>query len=154
LQRLLQPQSATVEDRPDQPVLVLESGEDGAHFRVRKYDGQMARRFRTHDVLEPRQFEFEYLLVQEQQGGQGLVLRRRRDFPHDRKVRQEGLDFRRAHLPRMPLLVEEDVAADPLQVLLLGAIAVMQRPQLFPHLVEQAGRPSTRGRFLIRIHAA
>jgi hypothetical protein len=54
----------------------------------------------------------------------------------------------------MPLLVEEDVAADPLEVLLLGAIALMQRPQLIPHLVEPAGRPSARGRFLIRIHAA
>jgi hypothetical protein len=63
LQRLLQAKTAAVENRADEPVLVLEPGENSAHFLVRHDDRQPARRLRTHDVLEPLQFEFEHLLV-------------------------------------------------------------------------------------------
>jgi hypothetical protein len=38
LQGLLQAQAATVENRPDQPVFVLESGEHGADFLVSEHD--------------------------------------------------------------------------------------------------------------------
>jgi hypothetical protein len=37
----------------------------------------------------------------------------------------------------MPLAVKQDEASHPEQVLLLGAIAVMQRAQLVAHLIEQ-----------------
>jgi hypothetical protein len=37
---------------------------------VREHDGQVTRGLRAHDVLQPWQFDFQHLLVEEQQGRQ------------------------------------------------------------------------------------
>jgi hypothetical protein len=54
-------------------------------------------------------------------------------------VREERLDLRSGHVTRVALAVEQDEAAQPEQVLLLRAVAVVQRAQLVAHLVEQPG---------------
>jgi len=55
-----------------------------------------------------------------------------------RQMAQERADLFGAHLRRMPLAMEVNVAADPRHVRLLGAQAVVSPAQTIPDLVEQA----------------
>jgi hypothetical protein len=57
----------------------------------------------------------------------------------DREKRQKPRDFGDAHLARMRLAVEEDVAADPVDVGLFGPPAVMPGTNRLTHAVEQLG---------------
>jgi hypothetical protein len=90
--------------------------------------------------VERWELDVEHLLVEEQQARQRLVLGAGRDTSHDGQVRQERLDFRSPHVAGMPLVVKEDVAANPVDVGLLGADRVMEQTELVPHLVEQLHR--------------
>src|SRR5712691_1380422 len=67
-----------------------------------------------------------------------LVLCRCGDLSLDGQRRQETRDLGRAHLGRMALAVEDDVAADPRDVGLLGTAAVMKGTDSAAHAVEQA----------------
>ena len=80
------------------------------------------------------------MLIEEQQGGQSLVLRTRRDPPLDRQRRQERLDFGHPHLGRMSLAMKEDVATDPADIRLLGPYRVVKQPEPLPDPVEQLRR--------------
>ena len=90
-------------------------------------------------ALDASRLDLEHLLVKEEQGAEGLVLRRGRDLPFDSQVREEGVDLGRAHLPRMTLVVEEDEALDPSGVGVLGADAVVADAAGRANLVEQPG---------------
>jgi len=68
------------------------------------------------------------------------VLRAGRHTPLDRQVGEELLDLGAAHVARMPLLVEEDEAGDPLDITRLGGAGVVADAQDLANLVEQAGR--------------
>ena len=57
----------------------------------------------------------------------------------DRKVGQETLDFGGSHLPGVALAVEEDEAANPLDVGILRADAVVLEPDAVSHLIQEAG---------------
>jgi len=52
-------------------------------------------------------------------------------------VAEELADLLAAHLLRMPLVVEEDEAADPIHIGVLGSHAVVADADRIPHLVEQ-----------------
>jgi hypothetical protein len=65
------------------------------------------------------------LSVQEEQGAQCLVLSGRGDPSVHGEGTEEAGDFGRPHLGGVALVVEEDVAADPRDVGLLGATTVM-----------------------------
>jgi len=96
-------------------------------------------------AVEPGQFDLEHLSVEEEDRSQRLVLRGRGHVTINGKVRQEILDLRAAKFRRVSLVMEKNVATGPEQILLLSAVAVVQRPQLVADLVEEA-------RF--RVHAA
>jgi len=61
------------------------------------------------------------------------------------KMSRKCFDMRRFHLRRMTLPVKKDIALDPVDIGLLGAIAIVQYAQTVPDLVQQA-RPR-RGTF-------
>lgn len=67
---------------------------------------------------------------------QRLILRRSGDIAPYRKIAQEGCDFSRTHLTRVTLVVEEDEAADPLQIRLLGSDAVVTQADHFAYLIQ------------------
>ncbi len=52
---------------------------------------------------------------------------------------EKSLHLRRAHLRGMTFGVKQDKAANPIQIGLLGADAVVLKTDFVPHLVEQAG---------------
>ena len=66
-----------------------------------------------------------------------LILRRSGNAAVDRQMSQKAFDFGRLHLPGVAFAVKEDKAADPLDVSVLGADAVMLEPDAIPHLVQQ-----------------
>jgi hypothetical protein len=88
----------------------------------------------SHGKLLP-----EYHLVEEEECGECLVLRGRRNAPLGGQVREEGGYLGCSHLLRVADAVEEDVAPDPVDVSLLGAVAVMAHAQQLAYLVEQLG---------------
>ena len=57
------------------------------------------------------------------------------------QVREKGLDLGRAHFTRMPLVMEDDKAFDPIGVGMFRAFGVMQQAHFSGDLVEQFGRP-------------
>ena len=97
-QRLHEAQPAAVQQLRDQVKRRLELREQRLHLSPRQNDRHVLRRAGANDVLEPRQLDLEYVAVQEQDRRQRLVLRRGRNPPFDREVRQEALDLGRRHL--------------------------------------------------------
>ena len=49
-----------------------------------------------------------------------------------------GIDLVLAHLPRMPLPVEQDVTADPVNVRLLGSVGEVVEPHHLPTLIQKS----------------
>jgi hypothetical protein len=66
-----------------------------------------------------------------------LVLGRSRHFAFARQVRDKLRNLFLGHLARVPFLVEENEAPDPIRLRLLGADAVMPQPNRLAHLVEE-----------------
>ena len=62
---------------------------------------------------EQLEVDAEDVAVEEEQGGEGLVLRGGRHVLVDGKWGEEGFDFGCGHVGRVALVVEEDVAPDP-----------------------------------------
>src|SRR2546425_9608894 len=75
--------------------------------------------------------------MEKQERGERLVLRRRCDVPVGREPAEKRRYFRRAHLCRMALPMEEDVVADPVPVSLLRPPAVMPLSDRFPEALHE-----------------
>jgi hypothetical protein len=88
-QTLQQSQTAPVEQLADQAVRTVELGEHGTDLVAGQDDRQSVRALGAHDLLQPGEFNLKYLLVEEQQGDEHPVLRRRRDLAAHDKVREE-----------------------------------------------------------------
>ena len=71
------------------------------------------------------QFDLQDIAIEKQDGAEGLVLGRSRDFLFDRQVGGELVDFGSAHFARMAFVVEEDVAAHPGDVGLFGTQGIV-----------------------------
>ena len=88
-----------------------------------------------------RQDGFHFLMknfaVEKQNGAEGLILSGSRDLALGGQVNQKSLNFGSAHLSRMALAVEENVALDPIQVGFFGTIGIMFQTQRITHLVEK-----------------
>jgi hypothetical protein len=59
--------------------------------------------------------------------------------PFDREMAEKCLDLAGSHLARVPLVVDEHEAPDPLDILLLGPYAVVARANLRANLIQQPG---------------
>src|SRR6185312_4718190 len=85
--------------------------------------------------------------VQEKQCGQRLVLRARGDVALGCQPGKERFDFRAAQLAWVLLAIRHDEPADPANVGLLGAQAVMFDAHPTPDLIKQARRPVPSARY-------
>ena len=94
--------------------------------------------------LDAAGVDFQHLLIQEEQGAKGLILRRSADVAVNRQVRKELIDLRRPHLQGMAFGVKEDVTDDPLAVRLFGARAVMAQAASCREAIQKLGRLSQR----------
>ena len=85
----------------------------------------------------------QHVAVEEEERAERLGLRRGADVLGDRQVRDEGVDLGLRHVRRVTEPVEADVPPHPEAVVLLGAAAVVARPQGALQLVDEFGhRPS------------
>ncbi len=120
-----QSKARPVEQECHQARHTIQPPEDHADFVARENDGQVLRAFGTDQVVKPWQLYAEDLAIEEEQRVEGLILRGGSYSVTNGERRQEGRDFRRAHLGRMALAMEEDVALDPVDVRLFGPTAVV-----------------------------
>ena len=127
------------------PANPVEARHDRPHLFARENHGKFRGLLRAHDVLHPAKFLPKNLLVEKQNRAQGLILRRRRHVAGHGKMREERLNLDLAHFARVPLAVEDDEAANPVGVSLLGADAVVAHPDRVTHPIEETRR-SGRGR--------
>ena len=116
----------------------MDFAEDGTDLLASQDDGQVMRALRVDEVVQPGDVLLEDLAVEKEERAEGLVLRRCRDLPIDGQRRQKVRELRRSHLGRMALAVEEDVAADPGDIRLLGATAIVPDADGLADAVEQA----------------
>jgi hypothetical protein len=94
--------------------------------------------------VEPGQGHGQRLLVQKQQCRERLILGRRGHVPLAREMVQEGGHLRRAEVLRVTFPGKKDKSLDPVDIRLLGPVAVVLSADRISHLIEQARR--TRGR--------
>ena len=134
---LEQAKPCAIEEDRHEPRDAVDLGEHGADFLGRQDDRQVVRALGIDEVVEPGNVLLEDLAVEEEEGAEGLVLRRRRHLAIDGQRRQEARELSRSHLGGMALAVEEDVAADPGDVRLLGATAIVPGANGMTHAIEQ-----------------
>src|SRR3569833_873434 len=77
------------------------------HFRRRQHHGKARRSFRALKTVQPPQLLIQHFLIKEQNGAQGLILRRRRHIPLRRKVGQESVHLLHPHLRGVLLAVKK-----------------------------------------------
>jgi hypothetical protein len=141
-QTLQDPQPTPVEQLGDQQVRPREPSQDTGDLVASEDDRQPLGPVRPDDfqlVERPA----EHLLVEEQQGAEGLGLGGGGHPAVDRQVGQEGVDLRLGHLPGVADAVEQDEPPGPVVVGVLGSDRVVADPQGRPQPVEQlrlAGR--------------
>jgi hypothetical protein len=130
-------QTASVEKVDHQAVIAFYVGKHGPRFRSGKDDRHFRRSLCAFDVVEKIEFSFEDLLVEEEQGGESLVLGRGSDLFFDCEEGEKSADLLFTHLAGMAFPVEENEAADPIEVSLLGADAVMLEAQMPANAVQE-----------------
>jgi hypothetical protein len=70
----------------------------------------------------------EDLLIQKEEGAEGLVLGGGGDVVHDGEVAQEGFDFGNAHVLGMTLVMKQNVTSYPLNIGFFCTIGVVFEP--------------------------
>ena len=108
-----------------------------AHGFIAAEDG--GKTFGAFSGGKQNRFDFlvEHFAVQEEDGAEGLVLGGGGDVPFGGEVDDIGTDLVGAHLGGMLFMVEEDVAADPIEVGFFGAVGVMLKAEGVLHLFEK-----------------
>lgn len=127
-QGLEQAQPRAVVELGDEAIGALEFGQQEINIVTRQDDRQPLGTARPHRAGDAAGIDLKELLVPEEDGTKGLVLGRGADLAFNGQVRQEMVDLGCPHLQRVPLAVEEDEAAHPGDVGLLGARAVVAQP--------------------------
>jgi len=118
---------------------LVDAGEGGDHchgFFSGEDDGQSSGVFGS-DGGDGAGVYGEYFAVEEEDGGEGLVLGGGGDVEVYGQVGDEGGDFGVAHFFGVAFVVEEDVAFDPVYVGPFGADGVVFVPDGVTDLVEQ-----------------
>src|SRR3989304_3579146 len=131
-------ESRPVQEQCHQARDPVELAEDGSNLFAGQDDGQPPGAFRVHDAVEPGDLLAEHLAVQEQQRAQRLVLRGGRHLPLNSERPRELRHLSRSHLGGMALAVKQDVPADPPDVRLFRATAVVARAYGVAHPVEES----------------
>jgi len=137
---LQKPESSPVQQHPDQPFVAVQVRQEPRYF----IDGQDNREplgaTGANDAFDPVERLLEDVLVEEQDRGESLVLCRGRNVFFDGQMREKAVDIAFGQLARVPACVELDVPANPVEVGLFRAAAVMPHPQNLNDAVVETGR--------------
>ena len=135
--RLLNSEPSPVQDDDDDPDRARQLLQDAANFIPAQHHRHPDRQARPRHRVEPAEFDAEHVLVQKQQGAERLILRGGTQAALDREPGQKRRHFRGAHLGRVRLSMEHDVAANPVDIRLLGPAAVVPRSDDVPHPIQE-----------------
>jgi hypothetical protein len=130
----------------------LKLRKQGADLLLGEYNGNPYGALCAHDPVHPRQLSCEHLAVKKEQRGEGLILGRGGNRALTRKVRQESGHLVGPHVRRVTLVMEVDEAPDPMQIGLLGPIAVVAPPNRVAQLIQQPARSWGVGRKALTPH--
>src|SRR5206468_7698961 len=147
--RLEDPHARAIQEAADQMVDAVQMAQDALDFAGGQDDGETDWTFGALDALEPRQFDAENFLVEEQDSALGLILGRGRHVVGDCQIRQECFDFERAEFRRVALVVKDDKSSNPLDIGLFCAKAVM----LEANAIADARKETRRLRCIGGVHA-
>src|SRR5438067_399061 len=100
----------------------------------------------SDDVIEPRELDAQNVAIQKEDRGKRLVLSRCAHSRFGGETREELRDFGSAHLRRMALIVEDDEAAHPTDICLLGLCTPMPYLESPAHTIEETRLTGLRGR--------
>jgi hypothetical protein len=118
-------QAGAIQQDRHEPRCAPQLTEESTHLVSARDYGQADCLLGPDHVVEPGQLLAEDVAVQEEERAQRLVLRGRRHVARGGQRARELAHLRRAHLGRMALAMEEDVAAGPRHIRLLGPPTVM-----------------------------
>jgi len=121
------PQASTVEKRCHEPRRALEPGEERSDFTNVHHYGERLRTFRSNQIVEWTRIRVQDVAIEEDQGGEGLVLSRSADVSVGGERGEESGNLRRTHSVRMAFVVEEDESRDPRPIGLFGSWAEMTK---------------------------
>ena len=148
-QHVLDAQPTSLEQTCSRPVEKhRDAGRSALHSREHVRDlftaedhRQPHRALGAREAVDPWHLSLQYVPVQKENRAQRLVLGRRRDATIDGESFDEGPDPIRAGFPGIPAAEEQPVAADPMQIRLLGPAAVVARPQHRTHSIREPPAP-------------
>ena len=92
---------------------------------------------RPHQPLDLSDLVADHVSVEEEQGREGLSLGRCAYVLVDSEMREELVDLGFDHFGGVPVVVEPNVAHDPVAVGSLGPRAVVTHPKRLPHLIHE-----------------
>lgn len=114
-----------------------EAGEDAEGLGVGEDGGEALGAFSADGIEGKVAFHTEHLTVEEEDGGEGLVLGGGGDALLDGEVGKEGFDFGGAHFTGVALMVEEDEAFDPGDIRFFGADGIVLTADRVADLIEK-----------------
>ena len=117
-------------------MLPLQVPEDSLYFGARQHNRNPPLGHGALKFIQPGQADTEHLLIQKQQGAQRLSMRGNGYLALDGKHGEKRLHLGTSHVARMPQAVKMNVLADPENVGLLGAQAIVQVADLLAQLVQ------------------
>ena len=116
-------------------MIAFEVLEDGADFFPCHDDRQPLRSSRANGAVQADEFSPEDLLVQKDEGGEGLVLGGGGDATLDGQMREDLDDLDRAHVIRMADCVVVNGSPNPADVRVLGNLAIFADKSIFEFFV-------------------
>ncbi len=139
LQHLHQPETAGVDERGGEGGRAAHAFEDRRDFRWREDHGDALGQLGSGCPLQAFQFAAEDGAIEEQDGAESLILGGRRDAKARGQGFEESRDLGLGHGVGVAPAVENDKAADPEDVGLLGARRVVTGTDGLAHSIQQAG---------------
>jgi len=135
-----QPQAAAVQEHGDEPLVAGQMRHHPRYFIDGQDNGQPLWPTGANDALDSVERLLQDVLVKEQDCRQSLILGRCRNMFLDGQMREKAVDIAFRKLAGMPVLVELDVPAHPVNVGFLRAAAVVPDAQNLDDAVVQPWR--------------
>jgi hypothetical protein len=119
-----------------EPMIAFQPAQDGARLVGGKDYRDFRRTGDALDLVHEIELSFEHLRVKKEQGAEGLILSGGSDVALDGKVCKKCADFVFGHIAGVAFSVKKNETANPIDVRLFGADAVMLDAQMSADAVE------------------
>ena len=140
-------QPAAIEQLRHELVFARQLTQKGLDFGLGEHDRKVMRLFGADEVNAAFDVFLENSAIEKEEGAEGLALRAGRDPALDGEVGQKPGNLWFAHRLRMALVVEKNIALDPIQVGLFGAIGIVPQGDATRCLRRRASRIWSRSFF-------